>query len=114
MAITTRRVGDVTVLAVQGNVTVIGGAVELREAVEQALESGSCKLVVNMSGVTGIDSAGISELASSHTLALNKGCQVKLCELPPVVEDVLMVTHLMATLNIYKTESEAIAAFAGE
>jgi anti-sigma B factor antagonist len=111
MAINTRTVGDVTVLDMSGKLTIGVGDAQLRDAVQQALENGSTKLVLNMSALTTIDSAGIGELVSAYTRVNNRGGKLKLENLPPKVTDILMITQLITVFEVYDNEEEAVASF---
>ncbi|MCA9999278.1 MAG: STAS domain-containing protein [Anaerolineales bacterium] len=112
MKIETRQVGDVTVMAPKGKITIGVGDVALREAIDEALEAGSRKLVLNMAGVTMIDSSGIGELVSGYTTTSNRGGGLKLCNLPPRVSDILQITQLITIFEVFDDEQEAIASFA--
>ena len=57
---------DITVLVITGRVTIGAGDIDVRETVQSALASGSRKLVLDMSGVTKLDSSGIGELISAY------------------------------------------------
>ena len=65
--ITERQVGDVTVLDMDGKITIGEGSVALRTAVRRLLEEGKKKILLNLAKVGYIDSSGIGELVSSYT-----------------------------------------------
>lgn len=113
MTVTIRQhVGGVTILAVRGKITIGMGDIELRNAVEQALDMRTDKLILNLSGVTAIDSSGVGELVSAYTTTSNRGCRLKLCELPLKVTDVLTITQLITIFEVYNSEAEAVESFA--
>lgn len=112
MAITTRQAGDVTILAIRGKITIGVGEVELRNAVQQTLDSDVHQLILNLRDVSTIDSSGVGELVSAYTTASNRGCRLKLCELPPKVQDVLTITQLITIFETYDSEAEAVESFA--
>ena len=66
-----RQAGDVTVLDMDGKITIGEGSVALRTAVRRMLEENKKKILLNLAGVGYIDSSGIGELVSSYT-AINK------------------------------------------
>ncbi len=111
MAITTRQSGDVTILAISGKITIGTGSVALRDAVQQALNNGAHHLVLNLRATTTIDSSGVGELVSAYTTASNRGCRLKLCELPMKVSDVLVITQLITVFEVYDSEAEAVESF---
>ncbi|WP_395675373.1 STAS domain-containing protein [Inquilinus sp.] len=112
MPITTRKKGDVTILDVAGKVTIGAGDVELRNKVQDALNGGATKLLLNLKDTTTIDSSGIGEFVSTHVQTTNRGGKLKLHSLPPRITDLLFITKLITVFDIYDTEDEAIAAFA--
>ena len=65
MKITKREKNGVTILEVEGKVTIGKGDVVLREAVLQAIGEGPAKLLINLGEVTTIDSSGVGELVSA-------------------------------------------------
>ncbi len=73
MAFTRREKNGVTILEFSGRILIGVGDVELRMAVGQALEEGATKILLNLGGVTTIDSSGIGELVSSYTRVTNRG-----------------------------------------
>ncbi|MFN6571945.1 STAS domain-containing protein [Dendronalium sp. ChiSLP03b] len=111
MSVEQRTVNDVTILDVKGRVTIGEGSVELREAVRNALNGGAKKIVLNLSGVTTIDSSGVGELVSSYTTTSNQDGKLKLINLPSKVQDILMITQLITVFETYDSEAEAIESF---
>ncbi len=111
MSIETRTVKDVTILDVKDKVTIGEGAVTLRESVRSALAGGAKKILLNLSGVTTIDSSGIGELVSSYTATTSQDGKLKLTNLPPKVHDILMITQLITVFETYDSETEALESF---
>lgn len=111
MQITSRKVGTVTILDLKGKITIGVGDVALRNAVGDELDNGSTNVLLNMAGVTTIDSSGIGELISSYTTATNRGAKVKLLNLPAKVHDILMITQLITVFETYDNEQEAVDSF---
>ena len=66
-----RQAGDITILDMDGKITIGEGSVALRTAIRRLLEEGKKKILLNLAGVGYIDSSGIGELVSSFT-AINK------------------------------------------
>ncbi len=113
MKITERKRGDVTILDIDGKITIGAGDIALRQAVQNALAGGATKIVLNLSRVSTIDSSGVGELVSSFTTATNRGATLKLASLPDKVNDVLMITQLITVFDVYDTEDEAVRSFGG-
>lgn len=111
MRVTTRTRGDVTIIDLNGKITIGAGDIALRNAVHQAIESGVKKVLINLHEVTTIDSSGVGELVSAYTTATNRGTRLKLVNLPDKVADILTVTQLITVFDVYDSEDDAIAAF---
>lgn len=107
-----KRVRDgVTILDVEGKVTIGKGDVALREAVQEVLNAGASKILVGLGKVTTIDSSGVGELVSALTTVTNRGGKLKLVNLPPKVNDILQITHLITVFEVFENENDAIASF---
>lgn len=111
MRVTTRTRGDVTIVDLNGKITIGAGDIALRNAVQQAIESGANKVLINLHEVSTIDSSGVGELVSAYTTATNRGIRLKLVNLPDKVADILTVTQLITVFDVYDSEGDAIAAF---
>jgi anti-sigma B factor antagonist len=111
MSVSVRQQNDVTVLDVKGKVTLGTGDIALRDAVQTAVNSGATKVVINMSGVSTIDSSGVGELVSAYTSAANRNVKLKLANLPAKITDVLTITQLITVFDVYDSEEEAVRAF---
>lgn len=111
MRVSTRQKGDVTVIDLNGKITIGAGDIALRNAVQQAIDSGAKNVLINLHEVTTIDSSGVGELVSAYTTATNRGTRLKLVNLPEKVSDILTITQLITVFDTYDSEEEAIAAF---
>jgi len=111
LTIASREVDGVTVLDLNGRITLGEGSVQLREAVRDLISKGSKNILLNMSDVNYIDSSGLGELVSAFTTAKNQGAAVKLLSLTKKVKDVLQLTKLYTVFDIYDDEASAIASF---
>ena len=111
MKFNVRQSGDVTILDLSGKITIGSGEEALRNTMQEILNSGSKKVVINMSGVTMIDSSGIGELVSAYTTATNRGTKLKLATLPAKVSDILTITQLITVFDVYDNEADAVNSF---
>ena len=110
MNIDERRLEDLVILDVSGKITIGSGDVQLREAVQTAMAAGRSKILLNLGGVTGIDSSGVGEIVAAHTSARNRGGRLALVNLPGKVLGVLQAQLLPRVLEIYDSEEQAISA----
>lgn len=111
MNVNTRQVGEVTILDLKGKITIGSGDVALRNAIQEVMNSGAKKILINMMDVSTIDSSGIGELVSAYTTATNRGAKLKLINLPAKVTDILTITQLITVFDVYDSEAEGISSF---
>lgn len=112
MKATTRTVGNnVEVISLQGKITIGAGDTQLREVIANAVNSGKTNILLDLSGVTTIDSSGIGELVGSYTTVTNRGGKLKLLHLPAKLNELLHVTQLITVFEVYENEDEAAASF---
>ncbi|MBI3651386.1 MAG: STAS domain-containing protein [Acidobacteria bacterium] len=109
--ITTREVGEVTILDLSGKVTIGEGSVQLREAVRQLLDNGKKKILLNLGDVSYVDSSGIGELVSSYSTTNKNGGQLKLLNLTKKIQDLLAITKLLTVFEIHESEDAALTSF---
>lgn len=106
-----RQAGDVTVLDMDGRITIGEGSVALRSAIRRLLEEGKKNILLNLAGVGYIDSSGIGELVSSYTAIKNQEGQLKLLSLTEKLRDLLTITKLLTVFDAYETEPDALSSF---
>lgn len=111
MKATSRSVDGIEVIALQGKITIGAGDSQLREVITNAMNSGKNNLLLDMSGVTTIDSSGIGELVGSYTTVTNRGGKLKLLHLPAKLNELLHVTQLITVFEVYENEQEAVKSF---
>ena len=106
-----RQAGDVTVLDMSGKITIGEGSVALRTAIRRLLEEGRKRILLNLSGVSYVDSSGIGELVSSYTAINKEGGQLKLLNLTQKIQDLLTITKLLTVFDVYDSEADALNSF---
>ena len=106
-----RQAGDVTVLDMSGKITSGEGSVALRTAIRRLLEEGKKRILLNLAGVSYVDSSGIGELVSSYTAINKEGGQLKLLNLTQKIQDLLTITKLLTVFDTYESEAEALNSF---
>ena len=110
LSLETRNRGDVVIVHCQGRIVYRDEAAALSRLVGEFLENGG-KVVLDLSGVSSIDSAGIGELAFLHTWARSQNADLKYASPTPLVRNLLDLTNLDSVLEIHPSVSEALAAF---
>jgi anti-sigma B factor antagonist len=110
--LTTRQVGDVTVIDAVGRITLGEGSSTFRDTLRDLVAKGHKKLLLNLAEVSYIDSSGIGELVSGFTTVTNQGGRLKLVGLTKRVKDLLQITKLYTVFEVYDDEAEAVRSFA--
>ncbi|HVT60458.1 MAG TPA: STAS domain-containing protein [Thermoanaerobaculia bacterium] len=111
MKVNMRKRDGVTILDLKGKITIGVGDVALRNAVQEAMNDGANKIVINLRDVTTIDSSGVGELVSAYTSATNRGAKLALVNLPAKVSDILYITQLITVFDVFDSEDEALRSF---
>ena len=111
MKASSRIVDGVEVIRLEGKITIGAGDQQLREVISNAINAGNSKILLDMSGVTTIDSSGIGELVGSYTTVTNRGGKLKLLHLPAKLNELLHVTQLITVFEVYENEQEAVKSF---
>ena len=109
--LTTRQVGDVTVIDAAGRITLGEGASSFRDTVRELSSKGDKKILLNLSEVSYIDSSGIGEMVSGFTTVTNHGGQLKLLGLSKRVKDLLQITKLYTVFEVIDDEAAAVRSF---
>ena len=110
--LTTRQVGDVTVIDAVGRITLGEGASAFRDLLRDLAAKNEKKILVNLGEVSYIDSSGIGEMVSGFTSVTNHGGQLKLVGLNKRVKDLLQITKLYTVFEAFDDEAEAVRSFA--
>ena len=110
LKIDTRQADGVTIVSCSGRIVFGEEATTLREDLKRILSS-TRQIVLNLSGVTYIDSGGLGTLVGVYSSARSSGADIKLTGLGQRIRDVLQITKLVTVFEVYDTEQQAIAAF---
>lgn len=110
LKITNREVDGVTVVSCSGRIVFGDEATALRDTLKKLLDS-TRQILLNLSGVSYIDSGGLGTLVGVYSSARAAGADIKLTGLGQKLRDVLQVTKLVTVFEVYDSEPQAIAAF---
>src|SRR5579862_3406495 len=105
--------GDVIIVHCQGRIVYRDEAAALSRVVGEVLHRGS-KLVLDLSGVTSIDSAGIGELALLQTWAQERNADLKCAGANELVRTLLDLTNLDSVMEVHATLDGALESFQQE
>jgi len=115
MALTakTRRVGNVAIVDLTGRITLGESTGILRDELRSLLAQGNKQIVLNMAGVSYVDSAGLGQLVQVRTTVGNNGGALKMVNVTKRLKDLLVVTKLVTVFDSYDSEAEALASVGG-
>ncbi|MET0753452.1 MAG: STAS domain-containing protein [Pyrinomonadaceae bacterium] len=109
--ISERQAGDITILDLDGKVTIGEGSVALRSAIRRLLGEGKNKILLNLGSVGYVDSSGIGELVSSFTAVSKEEGTLKLLNLTQKIQDLLAITKLLTVFDVFDNEGDALSSY---
>jgi anti-sigma B factor antagonist len=112
MHVELRKVGDVVVVDLKGKLTLGLGDQILRDTIDELLAEDWKKLLLNLSEVSFMDSAGVGELVAGLRTARRFGARLKVVNVNERVQSTLYIARLLPIFEIYDDEAKALAAFA--
>ncbi len=112
MPATTRPVADRLVLSPQVPLVAGGAAEAFERDIQQLFRAGQRHLIIDLSSVTMMDSAGIRALVRGHTTAQRLGGSLRLAAMAPPVSQVLEASRLSSVFVTYESvEAARLAAW---
>ena len=111
MTIQEHRAGTVTVLALHGRLVLDDGDALLRERVDDLVSRGQVRLLIDLSHLDYVDSAGIGVLIAKYLSVRRKGGDLRLLRLSSRTHHALEITHLLTVFQTFDTEEEAVRSF---
>ena len=111
MHIEIRQTGDVVVAAQNGKLTAGLGDRIRRETIDTLLGDGWRKILVNLSEVSFMDSAGVGELVAGLRTARHVGASLKLLNANERVHSTHYISRLLPIFELYRDEKDALAHF---
>jgi anti-anti-sigma factor len=107
--ISTRRLDEVTVLDLEGRI-ILGQATDaLGNCLQELIAKGERKLLLNMKGVTQVDTTGISTIVRAFVSIQRTGGKLGLFHLSERVRMVLDLTRLLNVIPSFADEAEGLA-----
>jgi anti-sigma B factor antagonist len=103
--------GGIGLIEAKGSL--VGGdeTLELRQAVAGFLEREYSKLLIDLGGVTYVNSTAIGVLVAAHASYAKKGWHIKLCGMNKNITNIFVITKLTLVFEVYDTRAEAIKSF---
>ena len=115
---TLRQSSDVAILDLNGRLSLgealafgPGSGLVLSETIRELTKKGQKKILLNLAGVTYVDSSGVGQLVGALTTARNQAADIKLLKPSVHVLALLKTTKLYGVFDIQEDETAAIQSF---
>lgn len=111
MTINRRLSGGVAILDVRGRmvIEVLEDRV-LVERVRRLLAEGQTRILLNLEGVSYVDTMGLCNIVEAFVATERQGGALKLVRVPRHLRELLVVTRLETILEAFDSEAEAVAS----
>jgi anti-sigma B factor antagonist len=111
LQITERLDGDVAVLALEGQMLLDDGDLAFHRAIAALTSRGIVRIVVDLGGVTYIDSSGVGMLAAKLKHVRERGGDMRLLHLTARSQRLFGMMKLMLAFETFEDEALAIRSF---
>src|SRR6516162_761897 len=102
MQIAERKVGSVVIVDVSGKITLgEGGDVLLKDKMRSLIQQGNKSLLLNLGGVSYVDSAGLGEIVQAYAAVNKGGGKLKLLNVTKRIKDLLAITKLLTVFDTF-------------
>jgi anti-sigma B factor antagonist len=106
-----RRLQDIVVLEFSHPTQLVRQAQELRQLLAGVTEQNEAKVLIDLSRVSRIDSAGLGMLINCYSHAIRNHGMLKLLRPSAPVQNLLRLTRIDSVIEAYEDEAKALASF---
>jgi anti-anti-sigma factor len=111
LSILERESGEVTILVLSGQILLDDGDLAIRLKIHDLIDRGKTKIVLDLSGVSYIDSAGVGMLAAKHKMLRDRGGDLKLLNLTTRGQRVFGIAKLLLSFETFDDEAMAVKSY---
>jgi anti-sigma B factor antagonist len=111
LTIEKRHAGDVTVLVLTGQMLLDDGDLAFGRRIRDLIDRGFAKIVLDLGGVTYIDSSGVGMLVAKLKALKEKGGDMKLLHLNRRAESLFGMLKLLIVFDRFEDEAAAVRSF---
>ncbi len=104
----TDKDGDNVIVSVVGDID-MSSSNQVRDALTPLFQNNNKMVVVDLSGVSYIDSSGIATLVEGLQWSHNSKNKFRLAALTPGVKDVFEIARLLTVFEVFDTKEQALA-----
>jgi len=112
LTIEERHIGDVTVLVLTGQMLLDDGDLALGKRISDLLARGRAKIVLDLDGLTYIDSSGVGMIVFQQKALTQHGGDMKLLHLNRRAETLFGMLKLLIVFERFEDEAAAVRSFA--
>jgi anti-sigma B factor antagonist len=112
LQITQTEQNDITIVTLAGEITLDDGDLAFGRHIDQLIAAGGRKMVVDLSGVSYIDSAGVGMLVAESQRVSAQGGSMRLAHLTARSHHLLAMLKLKFVFEIYDDVDAAVRSFA--
>lgn len=102
---------DITVLELSGRIIMGNNSRDVELKLAQVLNEHIKKIIVDLQGITMLDSTGVGILVLSHAKVKKEGGEMRIARPKGVVEEILKMTSIDKLVQVFPTVEEAAANF---
>src|SRR5262245_5465469 len=106
-----RPLDDVTLLVLTGEMLLDDGDLAFRRHVHELMDRGRTKILVDLAGVTYIDSSGVGMMAAKLKTVRDRGGDIRLLRLNTRGHRLFSVAKLHTVFEIFNDDAMAIRSF---
>ncbi len=107
-----RQDGDVAILVLEGQMLFDDGDLAFGRRIRDLVDRGLVKVVVDLGGVTYIDSSGVGMIVAKMKTLKDHGGDLKLLHLSPRAESLFGMLKLVFAFERFDDEGAAVRSFA--
>ncbi len=111
MKFSSRSIGGISIIDVEGKILLGEGDVEIKQAIDDLIKRGHKRVLLNLAKVPYVDSAGLGEIIRCFTALRKNGGALKLLSPNPRLVDLLTITNLINVFDSYDDETSALRSF---
>jgi anti-sigma B factor antagonist len=111
--IRSEQIGAITVLTVDGALTVDHGVASLASMIREIVATGQSKLVLDLSAVDFMDSLGLEALLTANTTVEKSGGRLALASMKPRLKKLIEITRIGEILETHEDRAAAVDSLLG-
>ncbi len=109
--IDTRRDKDLTILDLEGRLGIGSSNIYFGNKIQKLSNNGQNQIILNFSGVSDIDAAGLGAMITGYQEITKIGGQLKLCTLNTKKLELMTITKLLTVFEVFENEKSATDSF---